>query len=226
MLFDLLHVLKNFAVEDGRLFRRLASGHSREISVIERGRLVSVLDGRKYYGPDVAWACHYLAVPMFRVITLDGDPFNLAEDNLMPVRLKRLRYRVIEVPGGFRHPRTRETFPSERHAHADWVRSASRYYREDKPYVRSLEDQHQPTKPEAPEKRTERFRAPSTVSGRPLRPEVVWGRSWHWWEGRWLSLPDACHASDDWMVRAAVVSQSPGARFVYDSVAQRTVAVI
>lgn len=225
MKFDLLHIMKHFAVADGRLLRKLASGHAKAVTLVDRGRLAVKVDGVRLFGPELAYACTYGVVPMFPIVQLDGDPFNCREDNLYPARLARLRYRCVVVPGGFRHPRSPATFRTEGEAWRDWYASARAYYNADKPYVRLLEDQMRVpvqvvTFAEGPR------RVPAPRKKARERPAAVLGRVWHWWRGAWLSLPVPCHASDDWMVRAAVVSQWPDARFVYDEVAQRTVHVI
>lgn len=226
MKFDLKHILKHFAVEDGRLVRKLATGHLRPVRLVDRGRLSSMLDGVRYYGPEVAYACIHRVVPLYPIVQVDGDAFNMSENNLMPARLGRLRYRSIETPGGFRHPLSRGTFVNERLCHYDWVQLARRQYMRDFAYVRQLEDEMQGRKPEVPETVVVPRRVAAAIKSRGDRPEAVAGRSWHWWGDSWLSLPEAVHCSDDWMVRAAVVSQHPGARFVYDEVAQRTVSIV
>lgn len=225
MKFSLLHILHNFAVVDDRLVRKLATGHARSVTLVERGRLVSMLAGVKYYGPEVAYACIHRVVPMFPVVQVDGDPLNMAESNLMPCRLRRLRFRLVEVPGGYRHPLARVVFRLAQLCHKDWVRLARLHYLADLAYVRQLESvqgvaEAVPVRPVV----ARRDYAPSVHAAG--RPEGVAGRTWHWWCGKWVSLPEACHSSDDWMVRAEVVAKYPGARFVYDSVAQRTISVI
>lgn len=227
MKFDLLTVLKHFAVEDDRLVRKLATGHCRPVTLIDRGRLASMLGGVRYFGPEVAYACIYRVVPMFPIVQVDGDPFNMAENNLMPARLQRLRYREIAVTGGFRHPLSRSPFRTTQECYKDWVMLARQSYQRDKPHVRQLEDEAQGRKPVVPRiEVTAPRRVAAPVKRREDKPEAVEGRSWRWWEGSWLSLPMPVHCSDDWMVRAAVVAEHPEARFVYDPVAQRTMSVI
>ncbi len=226
MKFDLLTVLKHFAVEDGRLVRKLATGHARPVTMVERGRLVSMVGGVKFFGPDVAYACLYRVVPMFPIVQVDGNPFNMAENNLMPCRVKRLRFRRVPVPGGFRHPLCSSTFRTEGEVHRDWVRLARGRYMQDKAYVRQLEDQTQGFTPEPPKRAVVPRKVYAASKTARERPEAVEGRIWHWWVDGWLSLPVAVHESDDWMVRAAVVAVSPEARFVYDDVLQKTVAVV
>ena len=226
MKFDLLLILKHFTVSDGRLYRRLSTGHVRPVRVVERGRLVSMLNGVKLCGPEVAYACLHRVVPMFPIVQIDSDPFNMAETNLSPARTRRLRFRCVSVAGGFRHPRSHEVFKTEELAHIDWVNAARLFYQADKAYVRALEDQNQVIKPEALERVAVRRVRLSAATDKPLKPKAVAGRSWHWWKGAWLSLPEAVHSSDDWMVRAAVVTEHPSARFVYDPVQQRTLSVV
>lgn len=226
MKFDLNLILKNFAVEDGRLVRKLATGHCRAVRLLDRGRLSSVLGGVRYFGPEVAYACIHRVVPLYPITQLDGDPFNMAENNLMPARLLRLRFRLIEVPGGFRHPLARGTFTNARVCRLDWADLARRQYMRDFDYVRQLEDSSQLVKPVVVKRPVVALRVSGGAKSVGGRPEAVEGRSWHFWNDAWLSLPLPVHCSDDWMVRAAVVSAHPSARFVYDEVAQRTVHVL
>lgn len=227
MKFDLLTILKHFAVEDDRLVRKLATGHCRPVRLIDRGRLASMLGGVRYFGPEIAYACIYCVVPMFPIVQVDGDPFNMAENNLMPVRLERFRFRLIATTGGFRHPLTRSLFRTEAECHSDWVTLARQRYQRDKPCVRQMEDEAQGRKPVLPRIQPVVPRRVSAAVKRAVdRPEAVEGRSWHWWEGAWLSLPEAVHCSDDWMVRARVVAEHPSAVFIYDPIAQRTVPVV
>lgn len=226
MKFDLLHILKNFAVVDERLVRKLADGRTRPVTLVDRGRLVSILGGVRYYGPEVAYACIYRAVPMFPIAQVDGDAFNMSEDNLMPARLKKLRYRAVLLSGGYQHPLRRMVFPDEGTCHRDWVRLARSRYQEDKPYVRQLEDTARGALPKVPEQALRPYARKVRSATREGRPEAVEGRVWHFWRGKWLSLPEPVHESDDWMVRAAVVEVSPEARFIYDPLVQRTVSVV
>lgn len=230
MKFDLNLILRNFAVHDGVLYRKYKNG-AVPVTLTYRGRLMSEIANTRYFGPDVAYACIYGVVPMFPIVQVDGNPHNVAEDNLMPVRLKRLRYRETAVPGGFRHPLTTLTHTTQARCHADWVLRAKRYYQDDKMYVRQLEDQYKPARPAV-------FNEPEPTvlqpvrrkivrtSTRPAKPSRVFGRVWHWYKDDWLSLPEPVHQSDDWMVRAAVVSEHPNARFVYDELKQMTVPVL
>lgn len=225
MKFDLLRVMEHFAVVEGVLYRKLATGHLKPITLVDRGRLAVKLEGERLFGPEIAYACTYGVVPMFPIVQLDGNPLNCREDNLYPARLARLRYRVVAKPGGFKHPRSPALFRTEYEAWQDWYTSARAYYNADKAYVRQLEDQMRVPVPALVVNTTPR-KVPAPRKEARSRPPAVLGRVWHWWRGEWLSLPLPVHASDDWMVRAAVVSEHPDARFVYDEVAGRTVVVL
>lgn len=225
MKFDLLHVMKHFAIEDNRLIRKLVSG-SRVVRLADRGRLAVTLDGVRYFGPELAWACIYRAVPMFPIVQVDGNPHNMAENNLMPCRIKRIRYLSVSVPGGYKHALSKTVFRTEGENHADWCFLARQYYQRDKPYVREMEDTARGRAPEVPKHVPVARKVWIVPTDHHIKPEAVAGRSWHWWQSDWISLPEAVHPSDDWMARAEVVALHPDARFVYDPLIEQTVAAL
>lgn len=230
MKFDLATILEHFCIEDGFLYRKYATGRVKRVTVLEAGRLTSMVNGRKYYGPDIAWAYHYLAVPQHRVVTIDLDPHNLAIENLGAARRKRLIFRPVHVPGGVRHPLSQLTFGSMEYAKSDWIEKAQAYYAADLKFVLFS----QRTFDDLPASRVlEKERAPRVVGQRgpkrsvtkPPKPETLMGRKWVWFREQWVSIPFSCHPSDDWMVRAAAVLEDPDARFVYDAPSDRTLTV-
>ncbi len=226
MKYDLMTVLTNFCVVGGKLYRCLAGGHVRPVQLVDRGRLLSVIGTSKFFGPDVAYMVHHRVVPMYPIVQLDGDPHNVAEENLMPVRLTRLRYRLTKTAGGWKQPLDAVPYNTEEEARAAWLILARHYYLKDKSRVRLLEDEMAGVKPEVPKYVPVAPRKTYPKGEvRLVPPNAVAGRKWHWWGGSWLSLPEAVHCSDDWQVRAEAYEANPDVRFVYDPLSDRTLRV-
>lgn len=212
-----MEVLERFLVDGGRLYRKRWDGTVRQVQTVEDGRLVTVLKGRKYYGPDLAWACHYRVVPMFPVVTIDTDPFNLSVENLGAARVRRLVCRIRSVKGGYLHPLSTLPFRTYDEAKQDWVSRARAIYADDLPYVLQLQG---PGMPQAPSEAVVRARL--RVVHTRKRPPDVPGMKWYWYREQWVSLPPAVHQSDDWQVRADALLADAGARAVFDPLAGKT----
>lgn len=222
MKFDLNDILTHFCVERDQLWRRLVDGSLKPIRLVDRGKLSIRFRGKRHYGPEIAYACIYHVVPMYPIVQVDGNPHNMNEDNLMPVRLKQYRFRAVPKNGGFRHPLSLQIFPYKSECENDWIRTVKAIYRRDKPLVRSMEDEArgQVVLPKfIPKKRYAR-------SERHQKPPPIEGRVWHRWKDDWLSVPLPVHISDDYMVRCRIVAEHPHAQFVYDPVTKRTLSVI
>ena len=59
----------HFTVRGGTLYKRLADGTLRRMNTVREGRLLAVVAGTIYYGPDIAWIVHHGSAPMFPVFT-------------------------------------------------------------------------------------------------------------------------------------------------------------
>lgn len=213
------------------IYRILANGHLKEIRYIEGKRLVAVVNGEKLYAPDIAWCLHYGNWPKFPLVQLDGDIFNCSIDNLMPVRVKRLRFRGRQVGDRFYHNfEPKVAFRSLLDCRRNWTLHAREHYMKDLAYVleveaseRELRRNSAPALPPLPlhaaarVERQKRREARIPVGARPPRPAAVPDMEWHWYANAWLSVPVACHVADDY--RERVRRWLAGAvRFVYQPV--------
>lgn len=196
---------EHFVIKNGNLYKRLKDGTARRISTLKQGRLKTVLYGEDYFGVDLAWTLYYGTVPAFPVFVLDGDPFNLAQENLVAARIKRLRFRYKAVRGGFRHSLSKHVvFNSLDRCHADWIEQARRYYSADFANIRAWEDEYLQDQNPADYVRPVR---PSTAAGRvsagerPTPPQFRAGFKHYWHADQWVVVPEACHPADDYMER-------------------------
>lgn len=221
MRFDVMEVLRNFVVMGGHLYRKRANGTLKPMLSIEHGKVVVVLQGRKMYGPEVAWACHYHCAPMYPVVTVDMDSLNLAKDNLGMVRVRRLQFRpTLSRHGWWFHSLQKDArFEGENEARRDWIARARRFYTAELDYLLALHRPHMVIPP-VEEKPVELLRVSQQV--RRERPAPVPGLTWYWFKGQWVAIPPAVHPSDDWQVRAAALLADPDARRVYDEQVERT----
>lgn len=230
MKFDLALILEHFYIDGGVLYRKFAAGTIKRVKAVEGGRLVAMVGGRKYYGPDIAWAYHYELVPTCRIVTIDMDPHNLSKENLGAARRRRLLFRLTKTPRGYTHPLTTEPFKSAEEAQDDWVMKARIYYQSDLKFVLRQQTDAMAALPVSlalekvltPAAGT---RGPKKSGPRPPQPQNIIGRKWFWYREQWVSLPLACHPSDDWRVRAAAVLKDPQVRFVYDPKSDKTLPV-
>jgi hypothetical protein len=219
MRLDVLEVLKNFAVREGRLYRKRADLTLKPLQTVEHGRLVVVFQGRKVYGTDLAWACHYSCAPMFPVVTIDLDPLNVSIENLGSARVRRYKLFLRCSGGRWSHNLGGSGFREEWEARRDWIARARSLYQEDLPYVLTLQASTVIARP-VDEKPVELMRV--STHTRRQKPAPVQGLSWYWFKGQWVAIPPAVHPSDDWQVRAAALLEDPHARRVYDDTAEKT----
>jgi hypothetical protein len=228
MKLDVMEILDHFCLDDGQLYRKRLDGTVRPVRLVERGRVVSMLNGRRVFGPEIAWCIYYGVAPLYPVVHLSENPHKLGEIHLVCARLKRLRYALVESSTGFTHPLSQLPFATAQQCRSDWESRARRYYAADMPFIMAQQDEakalsagsERPPRGRKPPKP----RKPVSAASKPPkeRPEPVQGRQWKWYKDAWISLPDAVHPSDDWMVRAEAVLRNPEATFYYDTVLQRT----
>ena len=127
----------HFTLANGRLYRQLAGGAVRPVTLVVEGRLMSRVLGTVYYGADIAWVLYYGSSPMFPVFCLNGDPHDLSQENVVAARVKRLRFRFKESRAGFRHSLNPSLyFKTLIACKDDWVGMARRYYAADHENVR------------------------------------------------------------------------------------------
>lgn len=228
MTLDPVRILHAFTVSDGALYRRNADGTVRRILLEQGGRLIAMLDGKRLNGPEVAWICHHGFPSPYPVVTLDTDPHNMYEENLMPARVKRLVFRPTVTAHGVKHPLSKQFFPVFSVCKEDWVARARQFYEPDRQMLLAakaelgkqiLQQAMASQKPAKP------FRLRKPHVPRPQRPDCPEGFEVHWYKGQWVTIPVPVHVSDDWMVRAEACLANPGARFRFDATLQRTVQV-
>ena len=227
MKLNVMQILEHFCLENGQLYRKRLDGTVRAVRLVERGRVVSMLNGRKYFGPDIAWCFYYGVAPMYPVVHLSADPHSLGKEHLACARLNRLRYACVESSSGFKHPLSQLPFMSAFSCRADWEMRARSHYAKDMAFILAKQDEAKALamasgQLETYQRPVKVRRAPVSTKPRSDRPEPVQGRQWKWYKDAWISLPDAVHPSDDWMVRAEAVLRNPEATFYYDTLLQRT----
>lgn len=231
--------LDNFLVLEHKLYRKMATGDLRRVTTVDNaappveavviscniGKLVVQIDGRRLRAADIAWTLHYGNWPTLPLFIADGDPHNMAKENLLAIRGQAYRPRIRVAPGGFVHNMARKLFSSPELAREDWRRCVAEMYRHEQPHVLFAEEvQRKQAAPIvlAPVRAPRARVAPNP--DKPRRPPPVAGKEWHYWQGEWVSVPVACHVADDYMVRIRAVLA--GAKsFVYDDEAGRVLAI-
>ncbi len=198
-------VKEHFALLDGKLFKKLSTGVIRPINTVRAGRLVAVVSGKSYYGPELAWTLHYGSGPMFPVFCLDGDPLNLAQENVLPSRIRRLRFRFTENPSGFKHTLEKYyRFKSFVECKDDWLRHARKYYMADLANVLELQHLRDRQRTDLGYARPvvkRRAPPPPKPVAATKRPAYREGFRAYWHGGRWVEVPEACHVADDYRER-------------------------
>ncbi len=211
-------VKTHFVVQNGLLYRRLKGGAFRRINTVRDGRLQALHEGQVLYGPDLAWVLYYGTPPMFPVFTLDGDPLNLSQENVVAGRIRRLRFRFKDGRNGFTHSLSpRVPFRTLIECKDDWIAQARRYYAADHATVRQLEDDLMRERPvQRYEPAARPVRGPGReATGRPKPPQWVAGMRHYWIGEQWVRVPDACHVADDYRVRCLLCLRG-AVRFAYD----------
>lgn len=220
-MFDISTILKHFKLADGCLYRRLLDGSHKLVSRKVRGQVVAVCEGQLFASSDVIWALTYGRWPKWPLKTLPGNPYSL--DNILPQRLATWRFSVQEVNGQFHHTHSSVGYPTLKACKDSWNELYRLYLLADLPYVLAVEkteyDLHMASNPkyEAPEILPGRTRA--KPKERPAKPAHIKGMRWHWYTGKWISVPTAIHVSDDYMLRCEALGKT--ARF--DPELQQTV---
>jgi len=212
----------------GGLHRKLADGTFKPIRSMNGGRLVTMHKGERLYGIDIAWCLRYGNWPMFPLTCVSGDPYDLTEDNVFPVRLRFLRYRETERAGDFFHPLSEAPYRDPIACKASWVMCATDEYRKDLAYVEHLEQKARELRraslPKPETKRLPVSAKPDAASNLlPKRPARVPGRVWHYYRKAWLSVPEPVHVSDDYRVRC-LATLCGAEKFAYDPDYQQTLA--
>lgn len=202
-------VRAHFALRNDTLYRIRTDGTLKPVTTQLGGRLVTKVAGVTYDGPSLAWALVYGTVPMFPVVLLSRKPEDMHEENLVPIRSKRYRFRFKETHYGFSHKLNPGAyFRSPEECQDDWLGAVRRLLAPDvvwavqqerkrdqimthEPYVREVKPARKavdrPDKPKA--------------AVRPPKPAEVPGKLHYWYKGQWVMVPHACHPADDWKLR-------------------------
>lgn len=221
---------EHFTLIEGVLYRLHTDGSMRLVTAIEHaepagnlpsviscqtGRLKSMLRGQKMYGTDIAWALYYGIWPTCPVVVADGNPLNMAQDNLLAVRGTRLRPRISACPGGYKHNMSRSLYSSPELARDAWRAAVAAVYRVEQPMIIQAEARQRGLLVPFVV-RSIKSRYPVAANpDKPKRPPAIEGREWHWFEGQWVSTLKPCHVSDDYILR--IKATLAGAKsFVYD----------
>jgi hypothetical protein len=220
-------VPQHFVLEGSRLYRKYSTGAVTQLKSMDGNTVVTLFDGHRLRGVDIAWCLLHGNWPAFPIVQLHEDPHDFSEGNLYPARLKRLRYRETQKGLLFYHPLSLLGHISAKRCREHWEHLAHDYYMKDYTYVLRAEAydremrlttlQSLPPKPVPPEH--------AQYAKRPARPKAVPGMEWHWWQGAWISVPVAVHVSDDYRVRIKA-AQAGATSFRFDPEAQRTRAYL
>lgn len=207
---------------DYSLMRRRKDGTVKPINTINGGRLEAMFDNERIDAAAIVWCMEYGNWPKYPLAILDGDPHNLALDNIWPVKGKALRYRETERDGKFYHPLTDASFRLPSDCRANWVVWARLHYQRGLGSVLDEESRERKTREAVPEKSAglldyERRQAARNAQlqarlgvpkvKRPPRPDVVDGKVWIWYLNEWQLLAEPVHVSDDYRVRHAAYAK-------------------
>lgn len=211
--FDITPALRNFALQNGRVWRKLSDGSLKACGRMRQGNLVALADGVFYKVADLTWALTYGMWPKFPLVTLAGDPGDL--DNILPCRTFRMRFRVTKREGRFFHAYGQRPYISLEDCRLGYEDLLRRRLLPDLPHVLAIEAQeyalyHADRPKFVPPKfvpvvreQPKRKNAPRAKVAVPktLRPREIAGRKWHWFQGQWVSVLPPVHVSDDFQVR-------------------------
>lgn len=200
-------VRAHFALRNDTLYRIRSDGTFSPLSTVLGGRLVTKVNGVTYDGPSLAWTLVYGSTPMFPVALLSRKPEDMHEENLVPIRSKRLRFRFKETSAGFCHRLNPGAyFKTVEACQDDWLAAARRHYAVDVLWAVQQErfrDQaitHQPyVRPIKPVRKGPERSEPREA--RPPAPPAPTGTLRYWHKGQWVVVPHACHPADDWRKR-------------------------
>ncbi len=220
MRMNLVAVHQNFLLESDQLMRIMSNGALRKVPTVVQGKIRVLLDGVYLSGPEVAWALHYGIEPQFPLLQVDGDPFNLSAKNLLPIRGIMPRCRITWKGRLCYHSLGGFGYADEKSCRKSWQLDVYDKYSKDLAHVLSTERKIRDQRgllvvPPKPVRKYTLSAARAAKTKRTPKPEHIWGKVWVWFEDAWLSIPEATHPSDDWMVRAASV-KAANARALID----------
>lgn len=220
-------LIKRYALQDGRLMRKLSGGLVRPVDSWQKGRLVVQLRGRRTFAAEIAWILQHGAECPYPILILDGDECNLAADNLLAIKgaVPRMRLTPVRVhqSRGVTHPLSEVVFLSNEAARLDWQQQVQRQFAQGHAEALLLCEQRVAARPvvevlpvaapPGPKRKYER---------RPPCPE---GWVLVRYKGEWLAVPRAVHPSDDVVLRCQQVLKGVK-RFYFDKEKQMTLPVL
>lgn len=194
---------KHFVLEGSKLYRKLADGSVKQLKSLDGTKVVTLFNSHRLIGADIAWCLLYGNWPQFPLVLLGADPLDFTPTNIYPARTRRLRYMHSQKGALHYHSLSRLPFVSEERCRADWEDTAREFYKKDLPYVLRLEEAERGLRASyVDDLREVQKVVPLPVAAvRGKRPRQLAGYEWHWNAGEWIAVPEACHVSDDYMVR-------------------------
>jgi hypothetical protein len=216
-----------FVLEGPHLYRKLASGAAMPVKSMDANHAVTLFNGQRLRGVDIAWCLYYGNWPEFPVVQLGTDPLDFSRGNLYPARVKRLRYREIKKGPLYFHPLSNMGHISPGACRAHWEMMAAEFYRRDMVYVERVEAFERDLRAKYLLE-TGAVRKPVNVKTdfkKPSRPKAIEGREWHWVKDKWIDIPVAIHVCDDYRVRLAA-TLAGCTEFRFDPAEQRVFAYL
>ncbi len=207
------------------LYRKLGDGSCKAVNHVHGSQVVVLFEREKLRAIDIIWCLHHGNWPKYPLVQVDGDMWNLRLANIMPARIRRLRFRYSLKNGMYRHNLAKADFSNLEHCRDDWNRKARDYYVSDLPMVLLIEEQERVLRAAAGDCKPGTqpyFSRRKVLSNRPnptQRPANIAGKVWHWLDGEWASVAPSCHPSDDFMVRIAQAKL--GNQMIYDKTKEK-----
>jgi hypothetical protein len=200
---------KHFVLEGSRLYKKLASGAVTQLKSLDGKQVVTMFNKHRLRGVDIAWCLIHGNWPKFSIAQLRDDPLDFSESNLWPARMRVLRYIQTKRGNLYYHPLSTLPHPTPERCRRNWEELAREAYAKDLMYVLKLEESERILRQQyLRETAAVRIEVPDHSHKRtlkPARPKEIPGREWHWWDGRWIDVPVACHVADDYRVRIQAV---------------------
>lgn len=211
------------------LYRKLANGGLFKVQTHDRSRLVTTFAGEVYRALDIAWVLHQGYWTKRKVISLNGDPFDMSLQNVVAVRNKVYRCYIIQHLKHFTHGLSKNTFATNAEAYADWSSTVQHIYRTEMPIILREEawereivasnKLHRARPADFPAHcLSEQEKFARSPKNRPARPSKK-----HVWSGKdWVIVPKPINVADDYKVRAARIMEGYSV-FEYDASIQQVV---
>ncbi len=190
---------------NGRSMFVLKGARKGQVKTLFGGRIYASVKTCRVFGDEFAWASHFGNWPLFKLWSKDGNPHNLAIDNLLPIRLKQYRERIIFEGGKYRHGLSKNTFLSEKLAKIHWRQCVSDIYAQDLQYCLQHEAQVRGDviREDLPVfVETDPDIVPYVVeTTRQQKPKVARNARAFWYGEKWVVVNEAKGPWDDYILR-------------------------